>query len=419
MLSLCTGRTHVIGRSGRRALARGLAPVLVATGLGTAVAAPAVHAVPRTPCRLAPAQQDTPGGTSAYDLRLTRRGASCAVAIRVMAAFHRCRTETRVGCPRTLFDGWRCSGRKTAAGAGYLAAAFTCARGRETVAGTYLQNVPACYGAAARDPRHRCVNRARLVVPRLRDPDPEVGWQCTPDPSVDACVSGVPAADATRHVALVGDSHSAHWRAALNPVAALNRWRVYSQFAGGCFYSTVADRFTAGCGEFYRNITGWFHQHPEVSTVFVTSNADTPVSLSAGESMPAVKTAGFRQAFRALPATVEHVVVLRDTPRYEAPTLDCAFRAARSGARRLAPLCPVARSVAVRPDSGVAAARQLRSTRYQVVDLTRFMCGRATCYPFVGGTLVSSDPYGHLNMTFMRTMAPYLLRALRALEAEW
>jgi hypothetical protein len=47
------------------------------------------------------------------------------------------------------------------------------------------------------------------------------------------------------------------------------------------------------------------------------------------------------------------------------------------------------------------------------------MCGNASCYPVVGGTLVNGDQFGHLRMTFSRTLGPYLLRAVRRLEASW
>lgn len=112
-------------------------------------------------------------------------------------------------------------------------------------------------------------------------------------------------------------------------------------------------------------------------------------------------------------------MVLRDTPRSSPQTLACAAQAIGAGTQRLAPLCPLARSFAVRPDQAVAAVRQLHAERYRYVDLTPLMCSRESCYPVVGGTLVNADQFGHLNMTFMWTMGPYLLRALTALGVRW
>lgn len=381
-----------------------------------AIWAPAAGAAAARSCPLSLNDQGPPGGTPAYDLTVSTRGASCALATRVMKAFHRCRTEARIGCPKPILGRWRCRGSRHGAGAGYFTASFTCGRRRARVRSSYAQSTPACFGAAARDPKLRCFSRARSVVPAVGRPDPERIWRCAPDLTRTSCLSGVTGPEATRTVALVGDSHSAHWRAALNVVAQLRRWRVHSHFSGGCFYSTVASRFTEGCGEFYRGTARWLAQHPEVSTVFVTANADTPIGVAAGENMEATKTAGFREAFEALPPTVKQVVVLRDTPRSSQRTLDCAYRAI-SARERLATVCPLARSFAIRPDLAVAAVRELRSARYAYVDLTRFMCGSTSCYPIVGGTRVTDDVHGHLNMTFMRTMAPYLMRAIRMLEA--
>lgn len=383
--------------------------------LAAVAARPAGAATARS-CHLSLADQRPPGGTPAFDLKVRRRGSTCAAAVRVMKAFHRCRTAARIGCPTRVLGTWRCRGRRQGLVAGYFIASFTCMRGRARVAGSYAQSVARCFGGAARDPQLRCFSRTSTVFPALGQPDPETIWQCNPEPAVNACASGTPAADATREVALVGDSHSAHWRAALNVVALLRRWRVYSHFSGGCFFSTVAGRFTDGCGQFYRNTAAWFREHPQVSSVFVTANADTPIAVADGESMAAVKTAGFRAAFQALPATVRQIVVLRDTPRSSRQTLSCAYSAISAG-RRLSTACPLKRSIAIRPDLAVAAVRGLRSSRYGYVDLTRFMCSRTNCYPIIGGTRVTDDVYGHLNATFMRTLAPYLLRGIRRLEA--
>jgi hypothetical protein len=57
----------------------------------------------------------------------------------------------------------------------------------------------------------------------------------------------------------------------------------------------------------------------------------------------------------------------------------------------------------------VAAHRR----QIQVVDLTRYMCDGARCYPVVGGVLVHKDR-GHLTRTFATTLAPYLSAQLNS-----
>gem|GEM_PF-2631050 len=406
------------GRVSRR-LILAIAVLCLTPAVALTTAAPAGAAVRYKPCKLSVAEQESPGGTSAFELTVTASATSCTMAKRVMTAFHRCRTESRVGCATKVLKTWRCSGRRLASSPREFLASFDCARGKGRIKSTYWQETPACFGAAARDPKLRCSNTSRTVYPSQHEDDPEQTWQCAPQTKENACMSGVEAKAATRHVALVGDSHSMHWRSPLNAVAAIRQWRVYSHFNGGCFYSTEAVHFTDGCGEFYNNTAAWFAQHPEVSTVFITANADTPIGVPPGQDQTEVKIAGFMRAFQTLPKSVEHIIVLRDTTRSSPETLSCAFAAIDSGTQRLAPLCPLARSYALRPDLAVTAVQRLKSTRYQYVDLSDFMCSAADCYPVVGGTLVNGDQFGHLRMTFSRTLSPYLMRGIRRLEASW
>src|SRR3954469_13210025 len=56
---------------------------------------------------------------------------------------------------------------------------------------------------------------------------------------VDVCAFGAPADRALATVALVGDSHAAHWRAALDVVAKEKRWRALTIMRGGCPLSTA------------------------------------------------------------------------------------------------------------------------------------------------------------------------------------
>ena len=153
--------------------------------------------------------------------------------------------------------------------------------------------------------------------------------------------------------------------------------------------------------------------------MFVTSNADTPVAVPDGQTSDEVKIDGFRRAWQALPKTVRHIVVLRDLTVSTDATRDCVYTVVAAGTQRPGPACALARSVALRKDLGVATVRALRSGRYQQIDLSDFVCGRTACAPVVGGVLVNGDIFGHLNATFMRTLGPYLLRALRRLQAGW
>jgi hypothetical protein len=63
--------------------------------------------------------------------------------------------------------------------------------------------------------------------------------------------------------------------------------------------------------------------------------------------------------------------------------------------------------------------RQLHSRRYQYVDLTEFFCSPRNCYPVIGGLLVNRDIFGHITVSYARTLGPYLFREVRKLMASW
>lgn len=388
--------------------------------LAFAIGAPSAHAASYMSCALSERDQDPPGGTAAYDLWLTKRNTSCAIAKKVMVAFHRCRGDLGTSCRGTVLASWSCTGKRRATlplgRPRVFAASFSCASKQRRIRGGYRENSPRCFGAAVRDRKRPCVNPTRTIYPRGEDPHAlDEGAAGCHDDASRACVFGPAAQIAKGHFAVVGDSHVLHWRAALNVIAHAYSWRGYSHSAGGCFFSEAVHLFSDGCGAWYRSTASWFDAHPEVTTVFVTANADTPVAVAAGKTSRGIKVDGFKRAFRALPKTVRQVIVLRDTPASSQPTFDCIARVLSAGTERPGQACALARSVGLREDTAVLAARQLRSKRYRVIDMTRYFCGARNCYPVIGGVLVNADIWGHITVSYMRTVGPYLLREFRRL----
>ncbi len=285
---------------------------------------------------------------------------------------------------------------------------------------------PDCFGAAARDPRNPCSNPTLSVTPLPGQEDLDPGSSCKPIREkllIDNCAFGYSGPRPAGHVALVGDSHSYHWRAALNVVADVMHWRASSIVVGGCIFSAAAARMFEGprapCVATYRAVQAWFRDHPEVSTMFVSQNAATPLDLGPGESELAVKVAGFRRAWRALPRTVEHIVVIRDNPASTQETVGCVTRVIAEGTEQAGVACPAKRSTVLKADRAVQAVRSLHSERYAAVDLTEFFCDRRNCYPVVGGALTNTDIFGHMSVTYMSTLGPYVLRKMRTLMATW
>jgi hypothetical protein len=277
-----------------------------------------------------------------------------------------------------------------------------------------------CFGAASRDPRHRCSNPRlrRVVVPT---PDAAVIAQnspCTPlaiAGLVRPCEFGVPAADARGTVALIGDSHASHWRAALESVAQGKRWRGISITRSGCPLSRTSpviepESRRLACLSWNRQVPLWLAAHPEVSTIFVVAHFAEEVVNRDGRDELAAKVDGNIAAWRALPPSVTRVVVIRDTPLVGFDAFDCVRRA-RAARRDAGAACSVARSVALRTDAAVVAARRTREKRVHVIDMTPFFCSRRRCFLVVGGALVYKDDQ-HITEVFGTTLGPYLRRAI-------
>ena len=123
-----------------------------------------------------------------------------------------------------------------------------------------------------------------------------------------------------------------------------------------------------------------------------------------------MKVDGFRRAWQALPASVQRIVVIRDTPKARMSTMDCVHRAV-SGGLRPASACALPRDDSLDTDPAVIAARGLKSPQARVVDLTPVFCNADQCFPVIGGTLVYKDEH-HLTTTFARTLAPLMMRHL-------
>ncbi len=280
---------------------------------------------------------------------------------------------------------------------------------------------PRCFGAAARNPRYRCSNRdLRLAVmptPAEAALTPNARCAIVSMRTPYSCQFGVRAAIANREVALVGDSHAAHWRGALEVVAQARRWRGFSLTRSGCPFSTATPALPkarrASCQDWRRAVREWFTRHPNVQTVFVSQLASAGVAGGRGRNRGEQKIRGYIRAWRLLPSTVRQIIVLRDTPYSTADSPLCVERAMRR--RRPAGTdCAIPRSSALRSDAAASATRRDRSPRVHLIDLTRHMCSPRLCFPVVGGVLVHKDAT-HITPLFAGTLGPFLLQRVARL----
>lgn len=244
---------------------------------------------------------------------------------------------------------------------------------------------------------------------------------CTPiEPALNVCGFGAPASPASVPVALVGNSHAGHWRAALAVVDDALDWQGISITRPSCPFMTatvsLAEPLRSQCASWNRGVVEWFWSHPQVETVF-TSDEPTELLPAPGQSARSAAVEGYISAWNALPPTVKHIVVIRDNPYNHGTVLECvedAIAKHEDAGRR----CAEPRSEALKPDPAAIAARELNSARIQVIDMTRYFCGPKLCYPVVGGALVYRDAT-HLTRVFAISLGPYLLREVQALISSW
>jgi peptidoglycan/LPS O-acetylase OafA/YrhL len=289
-----------------------------------------------------------------------------------------------------------------------------------------LAGHPRCFGAAARDGRHPCENPslAFTVVPTPLQATKQGNSPCDVIQTLDrvrVCAFGAPPTRSTDTIALVGDSHASHWRAALEVVADAERWRGLSITHTGCPFSKAIaildEPAKSQCIDWNRETLAWFHSHPEVHTVFVGEHSGGRVIVPRGQSTFEAQVAGYRRVWNALPASVHHIVVIRDTPRVHADTFACIERV-MARHQRPARRCTVPRAQATLRDPAVVAAARMRSRRVQSVDMMRFFCDRRRCYPVIGGALVYRN-IDHITDVYATTLGPFLLHHVDGLMSGW
>jgi hypothetical protein len=279
---------------------------------------------------------------------------------------------------------------------------------------------PRCFGAAARNPDKPCTNpKLKLrVMPTVREAPLVRGTPCARLPVeglLAPCGFGVADASAQGFFALLGDSHAAHWRPALQTLARHEHLRGVQLTRNGCSLTTVAlaapESVRADCTSWKAQAVDWLTRHPEVTTVFLAQKTpDKDDFLPDPEPVFAAQVGGYVDAWQWLPASVQHVYVIRDNPSMRTSTMACVSRAL-TRKRAPGPACAVPRAWALPPDPAATAVAKLDPARFGLIDLSPFFCDTRSCYPVVGGVLVHKD-INHITRRFAETLAPFLERAV-------
>jgi hypothetical protein len=285
-----------------------------------------------------------------------------------------------------------------------------------------VMNPPRCFGAAARDPRRTCVNPKlrRSVVPTPVQAPKMPNAPCRVVEKrgrVRACAFGAPAAPGVRTVALIGDSHASHWRSALDALVNAKGWRALSVTHTSCPYSTatalIPQPGRTQCLEWKRDVRAWLGAHPEIDTIFFGAHTGGSVVRPPGRNQWTAQIIGYAAAWGALPASVKHVLVFRDTPKMRSATMACVQRALdhKDDAGRA---CAQPRGRALERDPAMVAAAQSHRAGVGTIDLTRLLCDPRQCFPVIGGALVYKDVH-HFTSVFATTLGPFVQRRVAAL----
>ena len=210
-------------------------------------------------------------------------------------------------------------------------------------------------------------------------------------------------------VALVGDSHAAHWFPALNVIAKERGWRLVPLTKFSCVFvdlpiwSPNLNRRYTECESWRENVVDRLVKlQPDL--VIIASNRWLPV-IANRDNEPERQGAGLARLIERIPGTV---AILADTPRSEYDVPACLAKH-RDAIER----CTTTRTAALGWRHLRREKEAARLTGATLVDMSDIVCPTDRCPPIIGKTLVYRDNH-HLTATFVISIAGDLYAALPA-----
>ena len=255
-------------------------------------------------------------------------------------------------------------------------------------------------------PRHLAPSLAKART----DEDPLVADGCglaLAGSRPPTCVYGAPAGAVT--VALVGDSHAAHWFPTLEVLAKQHGWRLVPFTKYSCVFldlpvwSPYLDREYTECEAWRENVVARLVElRPDL--VVIASDRWFPV-VADRDNDPERQGAAMARLIKRIPGTVAIVV---DTPRSEFDVPACLAQHGDAIER-----CTTSRANAFGWRHLRREKEAARLSGANLVDLSGATCPTDPCPPIIGTTLVYRDHH-HLTATFAISLAADFDAALPA-----
>ena len=223
-----------------------------------------------------------------------------------------------------------------------------------------------------------------------------------------------------RTVAVVGDSHAAHWLLALDEIGKERGWRVRTFARSGCAFSEARpvranwpERFGPLCWDGNEKVEQALLADRTIRTVFVSADSSSyRWTQPSGGHLADPATDGFHALWKRLTAAGKQVVVIRDVPETKGD---------RSSPNCLAQHADDPVACATSREEGLARDVEADAVTgapngVRLIDLSGQFCDDQQCYARIGSVIVYRD-HGHLSNEYSKLLAPYLARAFDAVDA--
>ncbi|WP_414054041.1 SGNH hydrolase domain-containing protein [Macrococcus equi] len=194
-------------------------------------------------------------------------------------------------------------------------------------------------------------------------------------------------------LAIIGDSHSAHWLAAVKKYAEKNEVRIVYATKSGCLLTTSKVENYPSCNVWNKQIVKVIAKYkPEV----VLSKANT--TLKGYNQDP-----GIYEKFKEITDNGMKVFAIRDTPYFRVNVPECLKKYGRKSIQ-----CAIPKSHI--PQKAAWINRLKLQPDVKFVDYTNLICNKGKyCYPVQGNVILVRDSH-HLTNTYSSTFANYIFR---------